>query len=890
MRNWKRLLTITAVALVGLAVLVLALGISLTHFLVDLWWFSALDYGGYFWLRLLYRYIFSGGITAFFFLIFFLNFWAASKHLGVDQAAFSGLIRGGSDSQYRNVLKLFQTGSLKVYTPISLILAIMIAAPFYHHWEGALLFFFGPESGVQDPVYQEDISFYLLRLPIFNLIQSELLITFALLFLAIFFLYWVEHQLVPADQKRRWPVGAKIHLSGLVLVTALILAWGFMLDRFDLLFTSVHEPIFFGPGFVEIRYVLPLIWVSVVSLIGGTVAGIASAQSGKGLKAMIGFAVIFLLALGLRHADFLPRMLDRFVVKPNPVKTEREFIDNNIKATLAAYGLDQVKNIDVTAAWAESAMIDPLMRAHLHNIPIWDPEYLDDVYQQLQGIRPYYHFTDVDTSRYLINGQIEQVNLAARELNIDRLPTEAQNWENRHLRYTHGYGAVITPTAQNGNEPMKWFLRDLDMRSDVGFTVEKPDIYYGMENLDYAIVPNKLKIVDISSFDIDSSQNYTGRGGVAISSLFRKLLLAIYFRDEKLFFSMNIDENSKTLFRRNIIERIKTLTPYLTLDRDPYVVVTPKRIYWILDAYTTSNGYPVSKPSSFPFEREDEQKEFNYIRNSVKIVVDAFEGFVDYYVADPADPIIRGYQKAYPGLFKDLSTIPPLLREQLRHPRDYFSIKMGIYAKYHQTDPALFYQQAETWDFSKVNDKVIRPYYFTTYLEGLKAGDSFILLCPMTPIGRSNLSALGVGGEGMLPNGGLYSLNENLVYKFSREVQVDGASQVSAMIDQDPEISRLFSLWDQKGSHVQRGRIIMLPIGKSLLYVQPIYLVSTGNVKIPELTRIILSMGNVVVMEASLDEALNKLEYRLRGTAPAGRSPQPVPARQEPMPSISPQD
>lgn len=888
MRNWKRLLTITAVTLIGLAALVLAVGIALTNFLVDFWWFSALEYGVYFWLRLLYRYILSGGITIFFFLIFFLNFWAASRYLGVDQTAFYDLTRTQQGGQSQNLLRMFQTGSLKIYTPLSLILAIMIAAPFYHHWEAALLFFFGPEAGVIDPVYREDVSFYLFSLPIFNLIQSELLITFSVLLLAIVVLYWIEHQLIPAERKR-WPLGAKIHMSGLVLATALIVAWGFVLDRFDLLYTAVHEPIYSGPGFVELNYVLPLLWLSVISLIAGTVFGIAYVHEGKGLHGLIGSVLIFLLALGLRHWDFVPNLIDRFIVKPNPVKTEREPMDNNIKATLAAYGLDDAKTFDVKATWRGATQIDPTMREHLHNIPIWDPEFLDDVYQQLQGIRPYYSFTDVDTSRYTINGQIEQVNLAARELNIEKLPTEAQNWENRHLRYTHGYGAVITPASQNGDEPMRWFLRDLDMRSDVGFSIEKPDIYYGQEKLEYAVVPNKLTIPGISSFDVDSSQNYTGKGGIVISSLFRRLLLAIYFRDEKLFFSLNVDENSKMLFRRNIVERIKRLTPYLTLDRDPYVVVTPKRIYWIVDAYTTSKWYPASKSYSFSFEKDGTQKQFNYIRNSVKIVIDAFEGFVDYYVADPQDPIILAYQKAYPGLFKDIATIPPLLRDQLRHPRDYFLIKMGIYAKYHQTDPALFYQQAETWNFSKVNDKVVQPYYFTTYLEGLTAGDNFMLLCPMTPIGRSNLSALGVGGEWSFQQSRAPYRNETGVYKFSREVQVEGASQVSAMIDQDPEIARLFSLWDQKGSHVQRGRIIMLPIGRSLLYVQPIYLVSTGNVRIPELTRIILSMGNVVVMETSLENALAKLEARLRAMPSIGGPPPPAPAKIEPTPSMAPQ-
>lgn len=884
MRNWKSLLTFITVFLAVLAVVGFALGITLTDFIVDFWWFDSLEYSRYFWLRVLYRYIFSGGVTIFFFLIFFINFWVASRYLGVDQNAFSSLGRDGAGNQYRRVLRLFQTGSMQVFIPVSLILAIMIAMPFYRQWETALLFFFGPDSGLRDAEYGRDISYYLFRFPILDVIQSEILIAFSVLLVCIAFLYWLENKLV-ADQETEWPKGAKIHLSLLVFVISLIVAWGFVLDFDDLLYTSVHEPVFFGPGFVEMNYLSPLIWLSIITLISATLTGLYWVHTGKGSKTTIGLFVIFLLAWGMRFNNVLPGVLDRFVVKPNPVKFERQFMANNIKATLNAFDLENVKTIPVTAATG-AAMIEPDMRKHLHNIPVWDPEFLDDVYQQLQGIRPYYNFTDVDVARYWLNGLVEQVNLAAREINIDKLPTEAQNWENTHLRYTHGYGAVITPAAQDGEKPMRWFLRDLSLQSDVGFKIEKPDIYLGTENLNYVIVPNKLRIPDISSFDdmeMGSSQSYSGKDGIRISSLFRRLLMSLYFHDKNMFFSLNIDGESKALFRRNIIERIKTLTPFLALDNDPYIVVTPKRIFWIQDAYTTSEWYPESRDHVFSFKdfKREDRKRFNYIRNSVKIVVDAFDGTIDYYVSDPKDPIIQGYRNAYPSLFKNIAEMPPLLREQTRYPRDIFQIQMGVYAKYHQTDPALFYQQSETWDFAMVSGKPVKPYYLTTLLEGADDVQPFVLLNPMTPIGRNNLSVLAVAGASKSDTAGGGYKKELIVYRFSREVQVDGPSQVSALIDQDPQISRLFGLWDQKGSHVVRGRIIVLPIGKSIIYVQPIYLVSTGTTKIPELVRIVLSMGNVVVMDTSLEGAWNTLESRLRNDqrfTPEGvKEPNPLP-------------
>lgn len=888
MRNWKRLLIIIVAAVFGLAVLTLAAGIVLTNFIVDFWWHDELGYGSFFWLKLLYRYILSGAVTLFFFLIFFLNFWAASRYLGVDAATFASLGRS-EGTRARRLLNLFQTGSLTVYTPLSLLLAIVIALPFYREWHQALLFVFAPPAGINDPVFGHDVSFYLFSYPVFQLIQVELLLASIILTIAITLLYAVEHQLLPG-RHRVWARGAKVHLTGLVLVTALIVAWGFMLDRFQLLYTEAHEPQFFGPGFVEIRYTLPLIWLSIVALLGTALAGLwfAHTRARGGLVALTIMAVVFVAALGLRHFAAIPKVIDRFIVKPNPVKTERPFMQNNIEATLAAYDLHDIKTIDLTPGLPDEDVLDPELRSHLYNIPVWDPEFLDDVYQQLQGIRPYYHFTDVDVARYIVNGRLEQVNLAAREVNISRLPPAAQNWENTHLRYTHGFAGVVTPAAQDGQTPMQWYLQDLNLQSSVGFTIEKPDIYFGEEDLTYAIVPNKLNIVGIPSFDEASSYNYTGSGGVPISSLFRKLLFALYFRDEKLFFSINIGESSRALFRRNIVERIKALTPFLHLDHDPYIVITPKRIYWLIDAYTTSDWYPVSKRSQAGFNRDPEEREFNYIRNSVKIVVDAFDGHIDYYVADPRDPIIQGYGKAYPGVFKDLNAMPPALKEQLRYPKDMFTAQMKVYNRYHQTTPELFYEQAETWDFPRINDAFMKPFYFTTALEGYRSDQqSFILINPMTPVGRSNLSVLAVAGTPTIganvgPGQG-YS-KQIVLYRFSREVQVDGPAQVSALIDQDPEIARQFALWDQKGSRVLRGRIIVLPVGRSVLYVQPVYIVSTSGTRIPELQRIILSMGNVVVMDASLENGIARLEQRLKELRAQMPSTQPAAA---PKPAVN---
>ncbi|MGI9212341.1 MAG: UPF0182 family protein, partial [Methylococcaceae bacterium] len=378
-------------------------------------------------------------------------------------------------------------------------------------------------------------------------------------------------------------------------------------------------------------------------------------------------------------------------------------------------------------------------------------------------------------------------------------------------------------------------------------------------NLPYAVVPNKLNIVGISSFDEESSFNYTGKGGIKVGNLFRRLILATHLKEEKLFLSGSITEDSRILIHRNILDRVKQLTPFLHLDHDPYLVVTPHRLYWIIDAYTTSKEYPSATRTALRFNTENQTTDFNYIRNSVKIVIDAFEGSVDYYVVNPEDPIIRGYARAFPGFFKDIHTLPPNLREHLRYPRDLFTTQMAMYARYHQTDPALFYEQAETWDFPKINDTPMKPFYLTSYLlEGIQEPEGFVMVSPMTPVGRANLSGLAVAGTPYI-SGGDYK-KEILMYRFGRDTQVEGPAQVSALIDQDPLIAQQFAFWDQKGSHVLRGRIIVLPIGHSVLYLQPVYISSTGSTRIPELQRIILSMNNVVVMDASLEQGIRRLQ------------------------------
>lgn len=858
MRNRKLLPALVGTTIIGAIVVYVAFYFVFLDFFVDLWWFRSLELEAYFWLRLLYRFIFSGAVTIFFFAIFQFHFWIASRYLGLnppDEVWLDDTKR----RRFQRFADVFFYGSAKVYTPVSFLLGVAVAIPFYMQWEDALLFFFGSSSGIKDPVYERDISFYLFSYPIYMLIQKELLTTAVLGFGATGLLYWLEHKFIP-NQGREFPFGAKIHLTVLFAFIVFFVTWGFMLDRFSLLYASGREPVFFGPGFVDLRYKLPLIWLSVVAFlsIAALVIFYVFSEQHRS-KTPIVIAVLGFMALtGLKNSTFLPGIIEKFIVKPNPTRTEGQFMQYNIDATMAAYDLNNINTIELPINVDATQDIEQwATQKNFENIPVWDREYLIDSYRQLQTIRPYYTFPTVDEDRYFIRGHYQQVNLAARETNVGNLSKEAQNWENTHLRYTHGFGAVVSPAAQDADIPIVWYLRDLNLSSSVGFSVKYPDIYYGMEEYKYAIVPNKLVTQNISGTEAEMARGYLGNSGVPIPSYFRKLLFAFYFKDEKIFFSPNISTDSKVLIRRNIVDRIATLTPFLHLDKDPYLVVDNDRFYWIQDAYTLSNMYPVAKPAADDFL--DGVQNFNYIRNSVKIVVDAYTGKVDYYICDP-DPIIAAYSRAYPGVFKPLNDMPEGLRPHLRYPRDLYYMQMKIFAKYHQNTPEAFYEQAETWQYAMVSGEPVLPYFITMNFERCNSTEEFVMINPMTPVNSNNLSMVGIAGTMDHSHCDPRSYRPGItIFKFPKAVQVNGPSQVSALIDQNPDIAAQITLWNQQGSEVKKGRMVILPMGNSILYVQPIYMLATKT-KMPELARVIVSIGNQVVMDKTLSAAFTRLK------------------------------
>ncbi len=844
MGRWKKWIAAVLGIIIAIFILYFVLSFVFVDFFVNILWHKSLGFQGYLWLRILYKYLVFAITTLIFFMIFFLNFWVASRYLGTTYSDQTDNAKAPA-----KLIRAFRSGSMTVYTPLSILLAILIAIPLYQQWESALLYVFGPDSGVTDPVYNVDISYYLFSLPIYNLLQKKLLITVLVLFFGLLILYYLEKQILASEERQR-PRGAKIHLSIIIFLVFLFQGWGYILERHQLLYNDNHLPLFFGPGFTEIKVILPLIWLTTIFLMATAVSLIVYIHTRKGFFILVILAVLFVMFHAARGWDSIPNMVEKYIVKPNEFTRQKQYIKNSIHSTLVAYELENVEIRDLEKQETLRTISEEQVKKNLRNIPAWNRELLGDVYQQLQGIRPYYDFTDVDVDRYEVEDFTRQVHLSAREITLSKLSNYAQNWVNLHLKYTHGYGLVMTPAAQGGDELMEWYIKDVPPESAY-FEIEQPGIYYGMEDYPFIIAPNDIGELNYPSEKRDIEVNYKGSGGVSVSSLFKKLFFAIYFDDRNIFFTTKTNSESRILFRRNIRDCFRILTPFFKLDKDPYLVVTSKKLYWIQDAFTTSDWYPHAAPY---------EQRLNYIRNSVKIVVDAYSGKISYYISAPDDPIVQGYERMYPGLLKPLEQIPEEVFPHIRFPGDLFEIQMSIYAKYHQTDPETFYQDEDRWEFSKFyrngEHTEIKPYYLTLNLIDPDKSE-FLLLTSMSPKGRDNLRALPIIGNDQDNYGRI------IVYSFSKGRQVFGPSQITALIEQDTEIAEQFTLWDQIGSEVRRGKMIIFPIGKDLLFIQPVYLSAAGELKIPELKRLILSQGDVVVMDSSLEKAFQKLKNKL---------------------------
>jgi len=816
-------------------------------FLLELWWFNSLDLGSYFLLRESYSFLVILCSSVFFIVLAQLNLVIIPRRLDGQSNFF--LLK----NRYFSWL-------------VCLLISIPLLIPIYTNWETFLLFYFSASSELTDPVYSKNLSFYFFSYPVYQLIQSQLLWFFSLIFIVISSEYYFSNK----NNKEHAGISdkAKIHIGSLAFILVILQAWSIALERIDMLYEDRHLPVFFGPGFVEMSYQLTLIWFSFLLFLLLIGSAVYNLYSGKKIKLTVGLVLLYFSITAIKHIDFIPNIIDQYYVSPNPVTAESKYIKNHIKATSDAFNFSDITEINYPITQSVNAQLSTEIQRELSNIPLWDNELLLPVYKQLQSIRSYFSFNTVTVDRYLLNGSNTQVNVAARELDYKSLPKNAQNWRNQHLVYTHGYGLVMSPSEQQGNKPVQWIIQDFGQSVQTNkLKAEYPEIYYGLADYPYAIVPNTESLPNNNKSVGDLSTDYKGSGGVALSTIFQKIIVSSFLKDSKIFFSSGINSNSRILVRRNIYKRIKAIAPFLHLDKDAYPVLANNKVYWIIDAYTYSNKYPLVKPITLNKEDSADQA-FNYARNSVKVVIDAYNGSINFYVTDKQDPIIKTYQRLYPSLFKNITDAPRALIKHFSYPKDWFSLQMKLYSKYHQKDPSVFYQQSDALEFAKMDDKTVMPYYLTMDIEELaktqfEERQKFVLVSPLSPIGRDNLNTIALAGCLKTSHCDEHYQDDIFIYKLPDIFQVEGPAQISALMHQNPDISSQLSLWDQHGSKVLYGRIIIIPIDHSIIYIQPLYLESTSDQGFPSLAKVIVSMNRQTHMADSLTEAFKGLQYKM---------------------------
>ena len=739
---------------------------------------------------------------------------------------------------------------LRALLVAAVVITVLTAAPVFGsaaagRWEVFLLFLNKVSFGVPDAEFGQDLSFFIVTLRMLNFIQSwimGILITSVvmslLLYAGIYGLRGLNFFLAPRMLKH---IGI---LGGLLMVS---IAAGHVLAIYEL----VVPPggLVAGAGYTDIHARIPVLWLMTSIAALGAGAFFISNYFG-GLRLMVGSFSLWIIMALLANLAF-PALFQRFQVDPNEFEREQVYIERNIESTRVAYQLDQVEEVALPAVGDIDANVVANNLSVIENIRLWDVEPLQDAYNQLQFMELYYNFLNMDSDRYVLDGRLRQVLLAARELDPDNLPADAQNWVNRRLQYTHGYGVAMSPatgfTPEEGRP--EFFIQDIPIRGEI--PIRRPELYYSESPAPFAIVNSTAPEVDPSG----SQLHYDGPGGVNLGSTFRRLAYAWQFADINILLSDQISSGTRIQYRRQISERVHALAPFLTMDDDPYPVVDKAgKLWWLQDAFTTTDRYPYSTLT---------EDGFNYIRNSVKAVVDAFSGEVFIYVMDPTDSLLQMYRRAFPDLFLDFDRMPADLQAHIRYPNGIFSAQADMYLRYHITDAQAFFNQAEQWAipqdtrFGKRGVEV-HPSYLMLRMPG---GDSveFVLMLPFTPAGeKKNLV-----GWLTARNDGVHYGKLN-AFSVPSDPQVDGPAQVEARIENDQTISQQFTLWDGPGSQVVRGQLLVIPVGDAIIYVEPLYLQSEV-LAFPELKKVILADGSNVVMADSVGEGLAML---LEGKAP----------------------
>lgn len=813
------------------------------HLYVDWLWFKSLNYQAIFTTVLFSELFLRLAVGAVTFLLLFINLMPTRRAI-VNAAQISRRSEENIITLYQSSLNRYVNYRLLtvIFTLLSLVMAFLVSAAVTGDWV-ILQKFLNPSAfGITDPVFQKDIGFYVFQLPFYQFLYK------LSMWLIILVAFWVGMSYFAAGAiAGRWnintffqAVGARYHLSVLVVVFFLLRAWGYNLQQYTLLHS--RQGYVYGLGYTDVHANLLAYKVMFfLALIAGIIVLINIFMKRFRLVLYtIGSLVVASIILG----GIYPAAIQKLIVLPNEMEREKPYIENNIKYTRLAYNLDRVEKKAFPAGHTITAEDVQENQDTIKNIRLWDYRPLQQTYSQLQEMRTYYEFKDIDVDRYTVDGRYRQVMLAARELNQELLSEQAKTWVSQHLQYTHGYGITMSPVNEVTGEGLpRFFIKDIPPTTPTDLKVERPEIYFGELTDNYIIVNTRSQEFDYPMGSENAWSTYQGENGVQVGSIFRRLLFALTFGDYKLLLSGDVSSNSQVLYYRNIYQRVPKIAPFLSYDKDPYLVLDNGKLYWIWDAYTVSDMFPYAEPF---------KGRLNYIRNAVKVVIDAYTGVVTFYAADTEDPVLKTYQKIFPGLFVPFSDMPAGLKEHVRYPEDLFMIQAKKYAVYHMDNYRVFYNKEDKWDLPTEKfgneEKPMESYYTVVKLQG-EENPEFIQIMPFTPQKKNNMIAWLAGRS----DGNNYG--KLLVYEFPKQELVFGPMQIEARIDQDTLISQQLSLWDQKGSQVIRGNLLVIPVKDALLYVEPLYLQAEQS-EMPELRRVIVAHGDRVVMEPTLELAL----------------------------------
>ncbi len=722
-------------------------------------------------------------------------------------------------------------------------------------WETILSWQNGVEFGKTDAAFDRDISFYMFDLPAYQFLQGwfvGLIIVSTLASAAVYALS-LSLQGFELNVTR----GMRIHLSALVGLVFLLVAASTYLSIFDLVLSN--GGIVFGATYADINARLPVRYILIALALFAGLTTIANGFLSRDGYRLPMFAFGLWAITGIVGGVVIPNFVQSFQVDPNEREREEPFIARNIEATRFAYGLDEIVQADFPAEQSVTIESIEANQQTLDNIRLLDPRPLRETFNQVQAIRQFYEFTDVDVDRYVIDDQLRQVMLSARELDIS--DGQQRNWTQERLQLTHGFGAVVTPVNEVLEEGLPHFItQDIPPASDqLPLTIEGSRIYFGEITDQYVIVNSNEAEFDYPLGDGNAETSYEPDRGIELSSFARKLALAWELGDTNILISSQVNNDSKLLIHRNIQERIDKVAPFLVLDHDPYMVIMDGKITWIQSAYTTSARYPYSQPRG----------EVNYIRDSVKVVMDAGTGDLVFYLIDPNDPVVTTWAGIFPDLFTDQAEMPTAIREHLRYPLDLFSLQSSLYLQYHITDPNVFFIGEDFWNIPTERffqqEQAVEPYYVLMTLPNEQAEFreelEFALIMPFTPRNRKNTVAWLAGRS----DGDAYGTLR--AYRFPTDDLVFGPAQIEGRIDQNPGISQQMTLWGQSGSQVIRGNLLMIPIGQSFLFVEPIYLQAETS-GLPELVRVVVANGNAIAMERTFDQALDVVLGRQQSSLP----------------------